>query len=369
MALLFCDGFDAYTQASDLMGKGWISGNSLSSLDALINWNAAGGVYGGGGVAIGPSHNYTVMMVLTVAFTMGATFNSALMFRQAAPPVDSPAYSSNYGGLMNMGYGNIGPSYTNSIFAVNNSGFIQFTGFGMLTPLGPPGVHNVCDGQWHWIEMQVVLTTATTGSAMVYVDGELDLVVTGVRTIYNSFVLPNGTVGFGAVNNSSSGYVTSYFDDFIVWDNTGSSFNTFPIGQKRIYTGKPTGAGASAQFTPSAGSNYAIAAQGYSGSGTLTATVPGKLDMYTTSILNGTNPVDIDAVVVNTFSKNAGNGGAVFLAPMLRDNGVLRAAPTVQPTATATNFRSTFLLDSAGNPWTKAAIDALQFGMESMNGY
>jgi hypothetical protein len=302
-------------------------------------------------------------------FTMGAPINQALMFRQSTPPSGQITMSSNFGGLMSMGYGNLGPSYSYSVFGVNTAGYIQFTGFETQSTLGAAGTHNVCDGQWHWIEMQVVLTTGTNGSAMVYVDGELDLVVTGVRTIYSQFMLPNGTVGFGAVNNSASTYVTSYFDDFIVWDNTGSSFNTFPIGQKRIYTGKPTAAGVSAQLTPSAGSNYAVAAQAYSANATLTTNAPGKLDLYTTNILNGANPVDIDAVVLNTFAKNAGSAGAVFAIPMLRDNGVLQPAPTIQPTATPTNFTSTFLVDSAGNPWSKAAIDALQFGVESTNGY
>jgi hypothetical protein len=369
MALLFCDGFDGYSSTAELASKGWYSGNDTATLsaDTKVNWNATGGAYGGGGIALGPTNNYEAILFPAFTFSQGVTVNSAVMFRQVAPPPANPSGSTNYGGLMAMASGTGTYSYSSSVFTCNTAGCIQFVGFGVLSNIGSPGTHNVCDGQWHWIEMQVILTTGTTGSATVYVDGELDLQVSGVRTIYSAYSLPNGTIGLGLVTNNSAASVTSYYDDFIVWNNSGSSFNTFPIGQKRIYTGKPTGPGVSTQFTPSAGNNYAIAGQGYSGSATLTSNGSGKLDLYTTSILNGANPVDIDAVVLNTYARNVG-GGVGFFTPALRNNGVLQTGPRTQLTANSVNYRSAFLLDANGNPWTKATIDALQFGGESSDG-
>jgi hypothetical protein len=306
------------------------------------------------------------MLVQAFTFTTGMTLNTACMFRQPIYPTNTITAGNMWGGLMNLGTAAPvnGGSNSRALFFFTSAGLIQFAPYENNT-LTTTGTHDVCDGNWHWIEMQVVLTSAATGSVTVYVDGELDLQLTGISTMLSLLDKPYGTIGFGAVANLGQKAVTSCYDDFIVWDNTGDTFNTFPIGQKRIYTGKPSGAGSSSQFTPSSGSNYAIAAQGYSGSGILTASVPGKLDLYSTNILNGANPVDIDAVVLNTYAKNAGSTGAGFLTPTLQSNGVTQAGSRIQVTASPVNYRSTFLVDANGNPWSKASIDALQFGVES----
>ena len=168
------------------------------------------------------------------------------------------------------------------VMSVNASGVFEFYQFGTTTRLGL-GTHNVCDGNWHWVELQMVLCAATAaGSATVHVDGNVELGVTGVKTV-GSLYSPTGAVGVGSGGNNDSTPCANWFDDLIVWDTTGVRFNSFPLGQQRILTVNPSANGDLTQWTPSTGANYAVADQAYAGTNTLTVALTGETDLYQNS--------------------------------------------------------------------------------------
>ncbi|SAK83372.1 hypothetical protein AWB81_04202 [Caballeronia arationis] len=365
MALLFCDGFDAYTKTSELSAKGWQGGTGTGTISAIITFAPAAGAYGGGAVMVGPT-NGNGGMFKTNLFTYadGYTLNVGEYWKQNGMPSVAPVSTTNTGGLLMLGYdlATLGSSSSYLIIGLNPAGKLVFYPFGSSTPAATTGSINICDGVYHWIEIQVVLTSTMNGSITVIVDGVVDLHLTGIKTVSSG--TPTGHVGFGDASSNGTFTVTNWVDDFIVWDNTGSSFNTFPLGPKRIYTGTPNGAGASGQFTPSAGQNYAVAAQAYSGTGTLTATAAGQLDLYQTTGLNGATPGQIDAVVVNTYANNPGNG-LRKLQGALQSKGTVVTTAAQQLTATPTSSQTPFYADSSGAAWTTATVASMQVGMES----
>jgi hypothetical protein len=366
MALLFCDGFDASVQLTDLVAKGWQGGVGTPNINPGMACSAAAGAYGGGALVIGPTPTPLGIYKPNVfTYTAGYTLMAAMMVKViGAPSAIQGGGQTNEGGILLLGYdNNVASADSFTMLSVTSQGKLRFTPFGGSASTTTGNV-NMCDGVYHWVEIQIVFSTTTTGSITVYVDGVIDLQITGIATVVSQ--LPQGHIGMGGCgNNANILNITTYYDDFIVWDTTGTHFNTFPIGQKRIYTGNPSAAGASTQFTPSAGANYTVAAQPYSGSATLTATTAGLLDLYQTTGLNGGNPSEIDAVVVNAYAYNPANG-VRKLAGVLRSLGTTVVGPTSQITSALANYQTNFYLDSSGAAWNATTIAGMQVGVEAV---
>jgi hypothetical protein len=371
MALLFCDGFDSYTKVADLNSRGWVGGVGNIAPNSYVGVNTSAGPYGGTSVTFGPTDfNSAIQMPNIFTFADGITLNFAMLFRQVGlPSTNYTSSSGNSSGLISMGYdaATAGNCDSYPLLFPTMSGKLQACGWGMSCLPAAVGKINVCDGVWHWIEAQFVLTKAATGSMTVYIDGLLDIQVTGVQTRFTIFT-PFGHVGFGAGANNGGWNCTSYYDDFIVWDNTGSSFNTFPIGQKRIYSGDPTGAGDSSQFTPSTGSNYAAASQAWSdatvGTNSLTALAASETDLYLANVLKGATPSEIDAVLVNAYANNPG-AGARSLINVLKSKGVVVPGRTNQLLSTLKTYQQVFYQDSGSSAWTPTTVNSMQIGVES----
>jgi hypothetical protein len=369
MALLFCDGMDVYTQLADLQAKGWVGAFDLSTtLPTAFSIAATGGAFGGGSIEVGSSIGTSAIYYPNLfTWVDGYTLNVGQYFKQVTLPAD-PAYASNasdQGGflILSIDQDIQDDRDTWTILDINEAGNLVFCPFGGSTPNATTGHINLCDGVYHWVEVQIVLSKAV-GSITVIIDGVTDLHLTNIPTIAaGSDYTPTGGVGFGMGNNSGPS-TTGYYDDYIVWDNTGSHFNTFPLGQRRIYTATPNGAGASTQFAPSAGANYAVAAQSYSGNAKLTAGAAGLVDLYQTTGLDGANPSEIDAVVVNTYASNPANGLRELMSA-LQSKGTTVTTAAQQLTSTLVCYQYPSYTDSSGAAWTAATVSAMQIGMES----
>jgi len=103
---------------------------------------------------------------------------------------------------------------------------------------------------FNYIELEVVCADGTGGSVELRVNGVEVLKVTGIDTRAGAHDYHDGI----RLTGDSSMIVT--LDDWYVVDGSGSVNNTF-LGNKRVATIFPNAAGDSAQFTPSAGANYA----------------------------------------------------------------------------------------------------------------
>jgi hypothetical protein len=373
MALLFCDGFDTYASVAEMIKRGWQSLTAGSTLDSQTKLSPGLGAYGGQCVSFGSTTSNSGMIYPGLfSWSDPTVLNVAMAFKQNGVPL---AYSNGYsysqqGSIMCVGNQAVG-SFT--MFTITKSGTLAFSpsGYAAYTDAAHQGWINVADGVWHWIEISIKLTYGSTGWVKVYVDGILDMDLENLTTAGNTSWPPTSAVGFGVMNNQGQGggvACQAFYDDFIVWDNTGTDFNTFPIGQKRIYTGTPTGAGNSAQFTPSSGTNDSIAAQSWTaaaaGTQNLTATAAAEIDLYATNILNGATPSEIDAVALSVYANNPG-AGMRSLIPIVQSKGVVQAAATKQLTSTLKAYQAPFFRDSSGLALTAATLNAMQIGAES----
>jgi hypothetical protein len=365
MALLFCDGMDAYAVVGDLPRKGWQGGNGTTTISTWVI-DLTGGAFGGPAVSLPPQDsNRAISHYNTFTYADGYTLNVAYYFKQVGlPSINTGNSVVNASGLLTLSSDTATAADNFTLLAPSTAGFLQAYAYNSGT-VAATGTHNVCDGNYHWIEIQYVLTATTTGSIKIYVDGVLDITVTGIKTM-TAVPAPTGAFGLGAGANNGSRVCSNWYDDVIVWDNTGANFNTFPLGQQRIATINPNAAGDLAQFTPSAGANNAVAAQAYAGTATLTSIVAGQTDLYGNSGMGGFAPSTITAVVANLYASSPNAVGGFKVTPQVKSSGtVVSGTPSLALTATAATSQAPFFADSTGAAWTPTSVAAAQIGMGS----
>ncbi len=361
MALLFCDGTDAYTAASDLARKGWQGGAGSSGISALWGVSATAGAYGGGAIVLANNDGSpAIARWNTFTYSPGGTLNVGMLIKQVGLPNQNIGSTADNGGLIVLGYDGNGPGGfdTRAVLGVQMTGFLAAYATGNGAPLGI-GTTNVCDGNWHWIEMQIVFSTTASGSMTVVVDGVQEIHVTNVTTVVST---PDGSVGISCGSNNGGFECANWFDDIIVWDNTGTAFNSFPIGQQRITTINPSAPGGSTQFTSSSGSNYAVASQPYSGTQTLTATTTGQTDLYATFGMGAFDPATINAVVCNVYASNPGGAGSFTVSPKVESNGTTVSGPSLPLTTVGQTVQGVFYTDSTNAAWTATSVNNAQIG-------
>lgn len=206
-----------------------------------------------------------------------------------------------------------------------------------------------------WIEVHY-----RTGVISLYVNG---LPLTGYTGAYTSIGSTFHLLGAAAANVPATDV-----DDFITWDTDGSYFNGYPLGPRRIHLHRPDGAGASTQWTPASGTNWAaVDDTDWSGGVGVTAQVAALKDLYSLSDLPNA-PAVINAVVVKTRQENTGDNPAKL-------QHVLRGADTAEvqgPLQDVSNtglkpLKSTFYRDPNGAAWTPSVLNSLQAGFTSSN--
>lgn len=129
---------------------------------------------------------------------------------------------------------------------VNNDGSLSIRR-GASTVLGTSAVGLVSPGVWNYIEFKATINNS--GSYELRFNGTNILSDSGVDTQQSSNAYMNK---FGFV---AAGYTNRNIDDFYFLDTSGSTNNDF-LGDVRIETIRPTGAGNQTDFTPSTGSNW-----------------------------------------------------------------------------------------------------------------
>jgi hypothetical protein len=335
MTFRFCDGFDSYTTSANLSAK-W-------STFAGASFAATTGRFGGGAVSNSGS-GYNLVLTKAVAIPIGSRVRLAMSLKYTSGTV---SYGLNSG---------------NPLLAINGQhicgfsslGLIVVTGYGGSTAMLTSSV-TVNDGNFHWIELDYYLNGAS-GNTQLYIDG----VIQGTYTGNLGSLVAISSVSFGI------GYVISgngWIDDAIVWDDQGSSFNTYPLGPRRISTLLPNADGDLAQFTPKTGtSHFAMVNGGYSSTNYVSDTGTGNVDLFKFPALAYT-PASINLVVAYLFGQNTGSG-STSLTPKLKTGGTTISGTTqTLSVGTYTVTQAPFLTDAGGTAWTAAAVNAMQIGM------
>jgi hypothetical protein len=351
MSLLFCDSFDAYSAVGDFLDK-WLS-------DTLTSFVSNGGKFGGGcaNFSSGGGGAYAGIISPTIGLSSSNTLNFGfyVKFDSALVPGSAPSVSSQAG----LGIPNANSS-VGTVWSMTTSGTMQAlkAGTASTTALAT-GTKLMNDGNYHWVEISIVLS-ASSGTFKVWIDGILDINFSGVT--WGSGAL---TGNFALYNIPASSTRTAYYDDVIVWDNTGSFFNTVPLGARRIGYLTPNGAGASTQFTPSAGSNYACVNQAYSGTANVSNASTGQTDLYTTAGLAFTPAAAINAVVLNHYSINPAADGTKSLTGKLRSGAspAVASGTTRTLSGVLTTYQDAFYQDSSATNWTTTTVNSAQPGI------
>ena len=91
MALLFCDGMDAYGVVGDLPRKGWQGMAGNPTIPSYFGVSASAGAYGGGAITIPSTDNIAAIGRYGLfTFSEGYTLNVGFMFKQVGLPSGVP---------------------------------------------------------------------------------------------------------------------------------------------------------------------------------------------------------------------------------------------------------------------------------------
>lgn len=133
--------------------------------------------------------------------------------------------------------------------AVAPSGAMQFyRGAPTTNPIGPSSTTSTgftfTAGVWHYVEMKVTIDPSA-GSVECHVDGSTVISATGSL---NTRASTNSFANQIRVGESQAGVNPILYDDLYCLDSTGGSLNTF-LGDRRIITAMPAGAGSYTNFS------------------------------------------------------------------------------------------------------------------------
>ncbi len=212
-------------------------------------------------------------------------------------------------------------------------------------------------GSWHYLETKLVISD-TVGFFEAKVDGEIWATFTGDTKYSSSLSTANHYILFGFPSAASV-----YYDDFYICDGSGSVNNEY-LGDCRIDTLFPTGAGTSAQFTPTgSAANWENLDEvppdddtSYNASGTV-----GALDSFPVTDLSALN-ADIFGIQMNLLAKKD-DAGERSLVSLVRCGGTDMAGDPVFLGNSYLNLTTVFEQNPATSAnWTEAEINVAEFG-------
>jgi hypothetical protein len=274
-------------------------------------------------------------------------------------------FGSSYGTLSVAFGGYVGTGGLCRVQLLDSAGAIQMTvnipsggaisvyrGSETGTLLGSGG--SITFGSWFHLELDATIHDST-GAVDVYLNGASVISLSGVDT-KNTAIAGATSVRFTGPNAFSNPYL--YIDDVVISDTYAQ------IGAAIVQTLYPTGAGATTQWTPSAGANYA-AVDETTGDGDTTyvsTSTLNNIDTYTFGDLTA-NSGAVLAVAVNIVGR-ADAGGSPQVTPVLRPGSTDRLGTGVAQTATYANGQSIWESNPDGGSWTEAAVNASEAGIK-----
>lgn len=234
MALLFIDSFDHYTSLTTKYNTLTCSGSGCTvTIDAstgrfgsgLRLWNPNSG--GGEVNKILPSTYSTIIVGFAFRFTATQTASPTLViFKEGS-----------------TSHVDVRLDDTHRLYVTRN-------GTTIASPAGNPLTLNT----WNYLEFKATIHD-TTGSVEVKVNGISTVSASNVDTRNGGTGLLS-TVTLGGSGRSSDGGTAGFqYDDIYICDTSGTTNNDF-LGDVRVEAIFPSGAGNTANFTPSTGSNY-----------------------------------------------------------------------------------------------------------------
>lgn len=349
MAIIFVDSCDKYNASADLT-KFWTSVNTSDNI-----YDASKGRYGGGCIIV-YDDIFNMWKNFPVAGTAPSTdelFVSFWFYPEAMP--------TNEEGLITFQNAEGGYTFTMNI---TPSGVLNLRrGGATSTIMDASAVTTIVSQAWHRVELRIVVDNLA-GLYELRVNGSAVIgPTTGVNTRGSSSSSGVSQLVLSGNNNSVSGFI---FDDIIVNDSSGSTFNTFP-GQVRIDAIRPTGAGDSSDGVASGAATLHAAvdeAGTYDGDATYAGlSAPGDKNLFVASDLSET-AASVLGVVVSAVAKATG-GPRTIRTKVKHGTSEGDGATRLVPAGTYGYIQDAFPINpSTGSTWTDAEINAMQIGYE-----
>ena len=215
------------------------------------------------------------------------------------------------------------------------------------------GTATISTDTWYLIEGKFVIDPSV-GVAQIKCNSTLDINYSG--STHNQSA---DTITYITLGNPSGGYIVNY-DDFVVDDAAW-------IGTTYIQGLALTGAGASTQWTPSSGSNYAVLNEiPANDSNYVTTNVNGNIDLYTLASLVGS----VGAILCLQIEGRCAIDGTPTPTGVelgLRTNGNNYWGVKISTTSTLKGFTQIYALNpDTGVAWTSTLINSLQIGIQAV---
>lgn len=236
---------------------------------------------------------------------------------------------------------------TNVFIQVFNSAGTQI---GSNILIGPLGV---------WFHVGAKITVGDAGTMIVRVDD--------VERFNQSSDFKNGSsTGVDRLNLSFYNFTTgNWYDELVVMDTTGSSENDF-LGSGVAITGhNVTAAGDSAQWTPSAGSNFENVDEADPDDDTTynSSSTAGQLDLYNIGNLPAFTGSVLSASIYGLLRKDSGGAEQAKLA--IKTNSTVYYGSNESLTNSYAFYRKQYDTNpNTAAKFTQGEIDALQVGVE-----
>ena len=333
MALLFCDGFDHYATA-DILAKWDLRGN---------NEYLVGGRFGNGIQFV--NTNWFVGKYLTSHATWIIGF--AVYF--------SPVVGSGNPWFLLLDDGSIQVSVY-----IDGNGRLCFTRNGTFLGVASTVFRSYV---WHYVEIKVTIDNSNGAIAM-RVNGVDDTISfsTGTATTQDTQYTANATANRVYFIGTSVGSAI-IIDDLYICDGSGSINNDF-LGDVRVQSVFPSGAGATTQMTPSAGSNYACVDETAPNGDTdyVSETTAGEKDTYAFGNLTPTSGTIAGVQVLINARKD--DAGSRSIAPVYRPVSTDYDGTTVSVSDSYAYLREiTEVSPATSAAWTIAEINGAEFGV------
>lgn len=240
---------------------------------------------------------------------------------------------------------------------VNPNGSVSLTRAGVVLATSAAGL--VGGGQWHYWELTSTISD-TVGVASLRLDGAEVATFTGDTKNSGTSTLIDSVKLHCAVANNNG-----WHDDLYVLNDQGPAPWNAPLGDCRVQTLVPTGAGALAQLTPVGSANnwdnvdeLPPSVTDYNSSST-----PGQQDTYTMSdLILGTTTILGVSVNANALKNDA---GARSLKNLVRVGGTNYAGSTRALAISAVTVPEVWQTNPATSAaWTPAEVNAIEAGVE-----
>lgn len=219
-------------------------------------------------------------------------------------------------------------------------------------------------GSWSWFQVKVVIHDSTGSVEIRDASGNVLLNLTGQDT-------RNGGTGYcDTVQIQGAGSSTYLFDDWHVWDTVvtgGADEATTWTNDTRVDHKFPDGAGNSAQFTPSTGSNYSCVDEAnWNSTDYVESATAGHKDSYSFGDISHSPPKIF--AVLRTVLAQKDDAGSRSIKPMTRRSGTDYSGSAVTLNqgsyVRVVDVQATDPSTSAS--WSQAGFNAAEFGFENV---